>query len=262
MMGRSVWCHVPRQVAFQAASRHARRMLSRRAPSLLLMACLALGAAPAHAATDTNCWVADETLRGNFQGTCVNGKAQGEGRAWQQGGAYYEGHFDQGLRSGTGVMVYANGDTYSGDWLNDRFDGTGRYAYGDFSPWRGDVYFGGWRNGLRHGKGTYVFWPSGERFAADWHDGATDTPAGPTMTRRKQASAKLAPLIGKHGAQVCSISTEGAGPDNMARGVVRDVNDDRLQVEIETEAVLAASKKPTLNPRWEILTDWMLCPGQ
>lgn len=251
------------------------RRISRAWPYMFVMACLSLGASPSQAAeaaavnavnaaeaANADCWVADESLRGHFQGTCVNGKAQGEGRAWQQGGAYYEGNFDQGLRSGAGVMVYQNGDTYSGNWANDRFEGTGRYAYGDFSPWRGDVYFGAWRNGTRHGKGTYIFWPSGERFTADWVDGGTATNAGPTMTRRKQASAILAPVIGKPGTQVCSISTEGSAPDNMARGVVRDVNDDRLQVEIETEAVLAASKKPALNPRWEILTDWMLCPSQ
>lgn len=214
----------------------------------------------AWAADESDCWVADETLRGHFQGMCVNGKAQGEGRAWKTGGAYYEGTFEQGMRDGKGVHVYPNGDTYSGEWSQDRREGTGRYAYGDQSPWRGDVYFGGWHNDMRQGQGTYVFWPSGERFVAQWHENATDTPAGPTMTRRKQAVASLAPILGKPGTEVCSISTEGAAVDQLAHGIVRDVVDDRLLVEIRDEAVLAASKKPGLNPRWEILTDWMLCP--
>ena len=46
-------------------------------------------------------------------------------------------------------MHYANGDTYTGEWVADEPDGQGTKTYAK----TGNVYTGGWRKRLRWGKG-------------------------------------------------------------------------------------------------------------
>lgn len=214
------------------------------------------GGADPHSA----CRVLDPELQLAYTGGCVGGLAQGEGVARGADGAWYRGGFEAGMKSGHGAKVYPNGDGYVGGWRADRREGEGRYEYGPRSPWRGDVYQGGWRADRQHGRGVYVFYPSGDRFEADWVDGATQTVGTTTVTRRKQALEVLAPVVGRVGARVCSVVTQGAGPDRIARGEVLDALSDRVLVRIDSPAVLARSPDPALNPRWEILTEWLPCP--
>jgi len=214
------------------------------------------GAGHQHAA----CRVLDPELQLSYTGGCAQGLAQGQGVARGAHGAWYRGDFQAGMKTGHGVKIYPNGDAYAGGWRADRREGEGRYEYGPHSPWRGDVYQGGWRADQQHGHGVYIFYPSGDRFEADWVDGATDTVGTTTVTRRKQALEVLAPVIGRVGARVCSVTTQGAGPDRIARGEVLDALSDRLLVRIDSPAVLARSPDPGLNPRWEILTEWLPCP--
>lgn len=226
------------------------------AASLLWCAATGALAAPAHAAA---CRVLDPQLQAHYAGGCVDGLAQGEGLAQGAHGAWYRGHFSAGMKSGQGIKIYPNGDAYVGGWAKDEREGQGRYEYGQRSPWRGDVYQGGWHADQRSGAGTYVFYPSGDRFATHWIAGVPQSVATPTLTRRKQAMAVLGPAIGHKGAVVCSVTTQGASPERIARGVVTGVLGDRLQVRITTPDVLADSADPSLNPRWEVLTDWLPC---
>ena len=39
---------------------------------------------------------------------------------------------------------------YEGDFVNDKYEGNGKYIWED-----GDIYIGQFKNGLRNGKGTY-----------------------------------------------------------------------------------------------------------
>jgi hypothetical protein len=41
----------------------------------------------------------------------------------------YKGSWENGVRSGLGVLIMANGDRYEGHWMNDKKDGPGRYFY-------------------------------------------------------------------------------------------------------------------------------------
>ena len=50
-------------------------------------------------------------------------------------------------------MYYTNGDTYSGQWMDDLPNGQGKMVYAK----TGNTYTGGWLNGKRHGKGTMYF---------------------------------------------------------------------------------------------------------
>ena len=52
-----------------------------------------------------------------------------------------------------GKEYYKNGNIrYEGDFINDKFEGNGKYIYED-----GDYYIGEWKNDLKHGKGKYYY---------------------------------------------------------------------------------------------------------
>ena len=76
------------------------------------------------------CTMIDDTTGDAFVGNCVGG-----------------------CKSGHGVMYYANGDTYTGEWANSLPEGQGTMVYNT----TGNTYVGGWKNGRRHGKGVMNF---------------------------------------------------------------------------------------------------------
>ncbi len=230
-------------------------------PALTVAAPVAQPSDPAVASASAHaCRVLDAQLQGAYTGGCVNGLAQGQGVARGANGAWYRGEFVAGLQDGQGTKLYTNGDAYSGHWRAGRRDGYGRYEYGAQSPWRGDVYQGQWQADKQHGQGTYIFYPAGDRFSSQWQAGVPQAAGTPTLTRRKRAYEALAPVLGQPGLRVCSTSTEGASADNIAQGTVLAVLDDRIQIQFEDDSpVLQRAAQPQLNPRWEIMTDWLPC---
>lgn len=48
---------------------------------------------------------------------------------------------------------YLNGNTFEGEWREDRKEGRGVYTY----TTTGEKYEGEWRNGERNGKGNYYY---------------------------------------------------------------------------------------------------------
>ena len=62
----------------------------------------------------------------------------------------YSGNFACGVKEGEGIMKYANGDVYTGQWLDNLPHGQGKREYSE----TGNVYEGGWMKGKRHGKGV------------------------------------------------------------------------------------------------------------
>lgn len=210
------------------------------------------------AASQPLCRVLDAELQQAYEGGCVNGLAQGQGFAKGADGVSYQGEFQAGRKSGYGVQLYANGDAYAGDWRDDMRHGQGVYEFGEGSPWRGDKYVGQWANGQRQGRGAFLPYPSGEPFYADWEQGVPTTLASPTLIRRKRAYEALAPVLGQVGKQVCSITTDGASPQRIAHGQVVAVQGERIQVRVDAPDVLRHSTL-VLNPRWDLMTDWMIC---
>ena len=51
--------------------------------------------------------------------------------------------FLNGLKHGNGLILYANGDKYEGDFSNDEIDGEGEYNYISGSEVKGI-----WKNGI------------------------------------------------------------------------------------------------------------------
>eukprot|EP01025_Chloroclados_australasicus_P032684 TRINITY_DN3312_c1_g1_i2.p2 TRINITY_DN3312_c1_g1~~TRINITY_DN3312_c1_g1_i2.p2 ORF type:complete len:868 (-),score=148.82 TRINITY_DN3312_c1_g1_i2:719-3133(-) len=60
---------------------------------------------------------------------------------------------------------FASGDTYDGQWKNNRPEGEGKYVWVD-----GSDYVGQWKGGTKHGYGTYR-WPSGAVYKGEWFEG-------------------------------------------------------------------------------------------
>ena len=81
-------------------------------------------------------------------------------------GGWIEGHMVDHervrVRHGKGTMRYFNGNVYSGDWLNDCFNGIGQYTWAD-----GRVFNGQFKDDKINGKGVGV-WPDGKRYEGDY----------------------------------------------------------------------------------------------
>lgn len=61
-------------------------------------------------------------------------------------GNEYEGGFENGNKSGQGVLVFNTGDVYEGTWANDMQSGQGSLRYSC-----GSRYVGEWVNGKKQG---------------------------------------------------------------------------------------------------------------
>lgn len=66
--------------------------------------------------------------------------------------------------TGRAPFTYGNGDTYDGDWVNDRPHGKGT------SMWvNGTKYEGDWINGNLQGRGIYTY-PNGDKYEGEFFD--------------------------------------------------------------------------------------------
>ena len=69
-----------------------------------------------------------------------------------------------------GTYTNADGDTYVGEFRDDKRHGQGTYTFGPRSEWAGDQYVGEWRDDKKHGQGTYIF-VDGTREIGIWESG-------------------------------------------------------------------------------------------
>lgn len=79
--------------------------------------------------------------------------------------AIYLGTMRNDMRDGKGIMKYANGRQYEGEWIQDNREGKGFERY----PNR-NTYFGQFKYGRAHGKGVYT-WHNGEVYDGQWDQG-------------------------------------------------------------------------------------------
>jgi len=78
----------------------------------------------------------------------------------------YEGEYRDGKKNGRGVLVWADGDRYDGEWKDSKMHGRGK-----FSDENG-VYEGEYRDGKKNGSGVLV-WADGDRYEGEWKDSKT-----------------------------------------------------------------------------------------
>ncbi|HNU91976.1 MAG TPA: hypothetical protein PKO25_08895 [Spirochaetota bacterium] len=82
--------------------------------------------------------------------TCISGDCKnGKGVLIYASGNRYEGDFKDGKFDGKGVIIFTNGARYEGDWKNDKRHGKGVLIYAN-----GDRYEGDFKDGKIHGIGT------------------------------------------------------------------------------------------------------------
>ena len=77
----------------------------------------------------------------------------------------YEGDFINGLKSGSGIYLYKNGDKYVGEFKNDEKNGFGAYYYNN-----GESYIGNYYKNKREGKGCY-YYIEGDKFDGKFKKG-------------------------------------------------------------------------------------------
>lgn len=61
----------------------------------------------------------------------------------------YEGNWTAGLMDGEGKLLYDNGNSFEGEFKNNKRHGTGTFIWAA----TGASYKGGWKDGVMHGKG-------------------------------------------------------------------------------------------------------------
>ena len=87
-----------------------------------------------------------------WSGTCVDGKASGEGRLTFLDNDYvYEGTMNAGLMQGHGAIISSDGYRYEGAW-----DDGEPHGHGFESLASGEQYKGAFQEGKRYGYGIYT----------------------------------------------------------------------------------------------------------
>jgi len=99
-----------------------------------------------------------------YEGYWVDGHRSGHGVfVWEATGDWYRGDWNDGQRNGFGTFVWSsNNEWYEGDWVNGRRQGTGIYT------WVGTAWYeGDFRNDLIHGYG-HKYWENGDWYRGNW----------------------------------------------------------------------------------------------
>ena len=124
-----------------------------------------VASAPPPARTGRTLRLSNQTMTGNFSADPVSGLVSGSGRIVWDNGDQFEGTMVRGIKEGRGEFRWANGQRYSGEWSRDQPNGKGTIQFPN-----GDRYTGDVRNGLANGGGTLVF-ANGNRYQGEVRDG-------------------------------------------------------------------------------------------
>jgi len=90
----------------------------------------------------------------------------GHGEIRDESGNSYKGEWVNDKRSGVGTYTFACGDVYEGEWLGGKYHGKGKYTSAD-----SDEYDGEWVEDKMSGHGKYRYRDSGDVYEGDWDGG-------------------------------------------------------------------------------------------
>ena len=116
---------------------------------------------------------ADKTV--TYDGEWENGLRSGYGIMKYASGNYYEGNWSKDKKNGVGVMIWKDVDEiYTGEWKDDRCEGFGEHLWGHGATstsggnWKYcNLYRGEWKGGIRAGRGSF-FYSDGSQYTGDW----------------------------------------------------------------------------------------------
>ncbi|MBI5219692.1 MAG: caspase family protein [Bacteroidia bacterium] len=127
-----------------------------------------------------------------YVGAFINNKLDGQGIYYWANGDKYDGGWKEGKKDGYGKFFYYDtGETKSGYWSMDSYQGTSGYSstsstgssgtgcisgnctdgYGTYKFASGDKYVGYFKTGTYSGQGTYTF-ADGKKYIGEWKDGS------------------------------------------------------------------------------------------
>ena len=102
-----------------------------------------------------------------YEGECINGKAEGNGKYIYEDGSFYIGEWKNDLKHGKGIEYYKNGNIkYDGYFIDGKYEGNGKYIDED-----GEYYIGEFKNGLCHGKGILYYKNGNIKYDGGFIDG-------------------------------------------------------------------------------------------
>ena len=82
----------------------------------------------------------------------------------------YEGELFQGQRQGRGTQIYYNKSSYTGEWKNDEYHGSGKLIYPKKDRFQRIFYEGNFKNNEFDGFG--VFQSQNQIYRGEWSSGA------------------------------------------------------------------------------------------
>lgn len=198
----------------------------------MLGSCIAAAHLSSAAAEQTTCRVQDPELTAIYQGGCKDGLAEGYGEA--QGIAQYRGEFHAGRKYGKGIKTWRDGDSYDGQFVDDRTQGYGTYIWGSGAH-AGERYTGEFLKDHRNGFGTYT-WPDGEVYRGQWSNDRIIGNATASMLQRarilSRAQMESMATVVVPGTVVCRQISVGISDQDWIRGVIVATSSDHVSVKI------------------------------
>lgn len=116
-------------------------------------------------------YFASDDARKYYEGDWINGIREGSGTmVWKSGGKYV-GNWKNGVRNGYGTHYYANGEIYEGNWLADKEHDKGKITFALNDSANRKYYDGDWVSGILQGMGT-MMWNNGHWYKGGWRNGS------------------------------------------------------------------------------------------
>ena len=103
-----------------------------------------------------------------YKGDFLNGLRHGIGKDYRNN-SKYDGEFRKDKKCGKGKIIFDSGDTYEGDFNDNKFNGYGHYIW--FK--NGHEYKGNYLNGKFHGEGFYR-WGKNEYYNGEYVNGVKE----------------------------------------------------------------------------------------
>ena len=91
---------------------------------------------------------------------------QGKGIMQYANGSVYEGEWELGVKQGFGRLVNSQGDAYEGGWIDDRAEG-----FGIMLNSQGYRYEGQWEGDRQEGLGMETWLINNSRYVGNFEDG-------------------------------------------------------------------------------------------